>query len=268
MLAFMSLALEILPCVMRSLWPRRCSWRRQSFVHAADPPVITFQTYPGQRVLNDVRVATNLLGGEKATKAFNEGIKEKLGEKGFEGLDLSKAVVGYINLMPKPEETSVVVVFPVTGEKEFVDFCDRWNGHAVTKELEKGLWELPPLSPRYKARMKFSEGYAYIASAESEKVAAAALDAKALVPPNKLYDVTANAMFAGKFHFDRLTAEQKASASYLSQELQGGTGFRRRGIEGGLVREFIVKPVLPEIEKLIGRATRCSSAGRKVRPFA
>lgn len=221
-----------------------------SVVYAADPPVITFQTHPVERVLNDMRFAADLIGGEKAVKAFNNAIKEKLGEKGFEGLDLGKPVVGYINLKPKPEDTSVVIAFPVTGEKEFVALCDRWNPGWKAKDLGKGIWELPPLAPRYKARMKFSEGYAYIASGDTAEAALAALDEKALVPANKLYDPAENAVFMGKFHFDRLTPEmKKAIPTYLKNfknELGlGNIPDRQLG--------KIIKAALPEIEKMLAR---------------
>src|SRR5829696_1903375 len=94
---------------------------------AADP-AITFQTHPLDRVLDDLRAAADLVGGEKAVKAVNKAIKDKLGEKGFDGLDLSRPVVGYVLLDPKPENVVSVIAFPITGEKEFIAFCDRWNG--------------------------------------------------------------------------------------------------------------------------------------------
>ena len=73
-----------------------------SDVRAADPP-ITFQTQPLDRLLGDLRIAADLVGGEKVVKAFNDGIKAQLGEKGFEGLDLNKPIVGYVILGPSPK---------------------------------------------------------------------------------------------------------------------------------------------------------------------
>ena len=113
-------------------------------VFAADPP-ITFQTQPFDRLLGDLRTAADEVGGEKAVKALNASMRDHLGEKGFEGLDLTKPIVGYVILAPKPEDITAVIAFPITGEKEFLALCDRWNHGEKAKDLGKGIYELPPL---------------------------------------------------------------------------------------------------------------------------
>src|SRR5947208_1588180 len=86
----------------------------------AAEPLITFQTPPVDRVLADVRAAAEFVGGDKAIKSFDASIKDKFGEKGFDGIDLSKPVVGYVVLDTKPENIALVLALPVTGEKEFL----------------------------------------------------------------------------------------------------------------------------------------------------
>jgi hypothetical protein len=216
---------------------------------AADPP-ITFQAHPTERVLNDLRFAADLVRGEKAVKAFNDAIKAKLGEKGFEGLDLGKPVVGYVVLAPKLEESTAVVAFPVTNEKDFVAFCDRWNSGVKAKDLGKGLWEVPPLVPGLKARMRFANGYAYVALGTDPEPA---LGAKALVAPEKLYDPGEPAVFMGRLHFDRLTPEVKkalpAYAAKLKEAFANG-----RGLFGfGAQEKAILGPVMEGIEKMFAR---------------
>ena len=132
-----------------------------SAVRAADPP-ITFQSHSFERVLNDIRFAADLVGGEKAVKAFNDGIKAKLGER-VRGAGPEQAHRRLRHSAPKPADITAVIAFPITGEKGFIALCDRWNGGEKAKDLGKGIWQVPPLDPRYKARMKFSDGYAYIA---------------------------------------------------------------------------------------------------------
>lgn len=215
----------------------------------ADPP-ITFQTHAVERVLTDTRAAANLIGGEKAVKAFNEAIKDKLGAKGFEGLDLNKPVVGYINLMPKPEDTSVVIALPMTDEKDFLALCERWNRGEKPKDLGKGIWQVPPIEPRYTARMKFSDGYAYVASGDTEKAALAALDEKAIVAPNKLYDPTEKAVFMGKVHFDRLTPEMKKAIPTYIKDFKNYSGldrFAKRELDA------ISRELIPEFENMFAR---------------
>src|SRR5262249_11751354 len=133
-----------------------------------------------------------------------------------------------------------------------IALCNRWNRGEKAVDLGQGFWELPSLAPRYKARMKFSEGYAYIASAETVEAARAALGAKALVPVDKLYDPAENAVIMGKFHFDRLTPEmKKAIPTYLTNfKNELGLG------EGGLIARDLgklIKAAMPDIEKMIAR---------------
>ena len=149
-------------------------------------PPIVFQTQPLGRVLDDIRAGANILGGDKGIKALNEGIKTLLGEKGFEGLDVGRPLVGYVVLAPKPEDITAVVAFPVTGEKEFLDLCDRANVDKLRQDAkDKTLYHMPPLNPRYKAVMRFQDRYAYIAYGFNPMPH---LEPKALVPMAKLYD--------------------------------------------------------------------------------
>jgi hypothetical protein len=211
----------------------------------ADPP-ITFQTHAVERVLDDLRGAADMIGGEKAVKAVNAAIKDKLGEKGFEGLDIGKPVVGYVTLAPKLDETVAVIAFPVTGEKEFLSFCERWNFGQKPKDLGKGLYEVPPLFPQLKARMKFAEGYAFIALGKDPEPA---LDARALVSPTKLYDPAERAVFAARLHFDRIPPEVKKAIPPYFAEL--GKKWEESAGDGAWGK--IVKAALPELEKMVSR---------------
>ena len=217
----------------------------------ADPP-ITFQSQPINRVLDDFRAAADLIGGEKAVKAVNAAIKDRLGDKGFAGLDLDRPVVGYVTLAPKPEDIVAVVAIPFTAEKDFLALCERFNGSAP-KDLGKGLFQLPPLDPRYKALMRFSDRYAYISYGANPEPA---LDAAALVPANKLYDPAEQAVVAAKFHFDRLTPEVKLAVPTYAKEIK-----KELGLDGDGLRIFgfgrqeaaIFKPMIDEVEKLFAR---------------
>ncbi|QJW95970.1 hypothetical protein [Frigoriglobus tundricola] len=175
-----------------------------SAVRAADPPV-TFQTHSLDRALFDLRTAADFVGGEPAVKAVNKGIQNLFGEKGFEGLDINRPVAGYVILAPKPEDITAVVALPVTDEKAFLALCDRASNEKH-KDLGKGLYQLPAPDGPVKARLRFSDGYAYIAYGFSPEPA---LGASAMVPVGKLYDPTEKATVAAKLHFDRVTPEVK-----------------------------------------------------------
>lgn len=174
---------------------------------SADPPIV-FQTMPIGRVLDDARTLINGAAGEKAVKSFNDAIKETFGEKGFEGLDLTRGVVGYAVIAPKLEQSATVIALPISNEKDFLDLCERANKQKP-KPLPGGLYELPKSEFADKAVVRVVGDYAYLCSANDP---APYLDAKALVPANKLFDPNELALGCIKAYPDRLPKELKAAA--------------------------------------------------------
>ena len=185
---------------------------------AADPPVV-YQTQPVGRVLDEARAAVNSMGGERAVKEFNAGIRQKLGEKGFDGLDLNRPLVGYVVVPADAKKSVAVVAIPVSGEKAFLDFCERWN-KSKPKALKDGLYEVPPPGPETKAVMRVVDGYAYVATAASDP--AAALDPKVLIPAGKLFDPTDTALMTGRVYFDRFPQELRDKAAEQLEEAKKG----------------------------------------------
>jgi hypothetical protein len=221
---------------------------------AADPPPIVFQVQPLERALGDLRTAADLIAGENGTKAVNDGIKETLGEKGFEGLDIGRPIVGYVILTPKPEDITAVLALPITGQKEFLELCER-----VTKEKpqadrkDKTLYELPA-NPGLgvKLLVRFAEQYAYIGIGTNP---AAHLDAKALVPMPKLYDPADQAVISARLYFDRIPLAVKLA---LPAHLERAKKAILEALE--LDREeWLVKPIMTEVDKLLTRYTRLAA---------
>ena len=134
-------------------------------------------------------------------------------------------------------------MFPVTGEKEFLALCDRANS-IKHKDLGKGLYELPALDRRYKARLRFSEGHAYMAYGFNPEPA---LDPKALVAAGSLYDPAEKGVVAARFHFDRLTPEVKKALPVLLKEVKA-TLFTGGGI--GQQEKLILDPLEQALDKL------------------
>lgn len=211
---------------------------------AAADPVITFQTQPLGRQLNDIRQMARTVAGEDGVKSINEGIKSKLGAKGFDGFDISRPIVGYIDVPANLEEFVAVVAFPVTGEKEWLEFCERWN-KSKPKELKDGVYEVPGPGPEFKAAMKVVDGYAYIATGIKDP--GRVLDAKNIVPFVKLYDGTDISLAMGKLYVDRIPKELRAQAKGLVDQLKKA---RLPGMSE-MESQILLKPVHQLTTKLL-----------------
>jgi hypothetical protein len=221
---------------------------------AADLPPIVFQVQPLERALGDLRTAADLIGGDKGTKAVNDGIKELLGEKGFDGLDIGRPIVGYVVLTPKPADITAVVALPITGHKEFLDLCER-----VTKEKlqadgkDKTLYEIPT-NPALgvKLLIRFVEQYAYIGIGTNP---GPHLTAKAVVPMPQLYDPADQAVVSARLYFDRIPLAVKLALPGHIEEV------KKKLVEAAELgqEEWLVKPVMAELDKLLARYTRLAA---------
>ena len=216
---------------------------------AAEPPLppIVFQSQPIGRILDDLRLSADIVGGEKGVKALNEGLKQLLGEKGLEGLDISRPMIGYVVLAPKPQDITAVIAFPVTGEKEFLGLCDRVNKDKLKVDAkDKTLYHMPPLEPQYKALMRFKDRYAYIAYGANP---APQIESAALVPMGKLHDPAERGLFAARLHVERIPLPVLLAAGSWMDEVK--KRFAGRGI--GRQAEAILNPAMAELEKLATR---------------
>jgi hypothetical protein len=217
---------------------------------AADPAIV-FQAHSFGQVLDSVRSSVNLIAGDKAVKVFNRNIREALGEKGFEGLDIGRPIFGYVVLAPKPEDITGVIALPITSEKDFLDLCERANNQKPKLAgKEKDIYELPPLDERYKALMRFSDQYAYIAYGAKP---APALEAKSLVPMRNIYIPTEKGLFASRIYFSRIPLAVKLAMpnliAVMKKAVMGFLGLSRWN-------DAIVKAIMPDVDKLIARYTK------------
>src|SRR5437762_13972151 len=92
----------------------------------AEPPKPTavIRTQPVSRLLSESKEIVRQVGGQaegdRLVKQFEKALRDALGEQGFEGLDINRPLAGYVVLRDQLEDTGLVLVVPVSGEKEFV----------------------------------------------------------------------------------------------------------------------------------------------------
>lgn len=182
---------------------------------AAEPPIV-FQVQPAGQLIEKVRSIARMAGGDAAIKELNAAIKEKLGDKGFEGLDLERPVLGYVLMDGKLEEVVGVVVVPITGEKEFLALFERFSDKKLTAD-DTGYYEIPTPGPDAKVGMRFSDQHAYFAIGKDPKPA---LAAKKLVPAARIYDPSDKATAVARLRFDRLPKQIREELADGLKELK------------------------------------------------
>ncbi len=187
---------------------------------AAPPrlPPLVFQTQPAGKLLDDLRAAARMLGGDKAVAEFNDKLKGKFGDKGLDGLDLTRPTVGASDVTSDGDEFGVYVL-PITGEAAFLALVERVGGKAEAVDGKKGLYALSyPDADDEESKMwpkwlRFADGLAYLADRE-ETVATADV----LLPPDRLLAPNETALVAVHVHFDRFPDDVRAAAAKALDE--------------------------------------------------
>ena len=180
-----------------------------------EPPTIVFQARNGQKILDDFRAYLKLNGGgEEIQKKVDGMLKEALGEKGFDGLDLARPMGGYAYLRGKFETSHLVLVLPITNEKDALGLLERLHLGAQDSKI-KGIYELTGGPFRdMKGHLRFHDKHAYLSIHGPEIEARDALDALAvtekLIPISRLVDDKDTALFAATItgkHFPKELAD-------------------------------------------------------------
>ncbi|HVK17241.1 MAG TPA: hypothetical protein VM533_09855 [Fimbriiglobus sp.] len=174
-------------------------------------PAVTAQLAPLGKALTDVKAIVRTVAGDGAVKQMEEAIKEGLGEKGFDGVDLLRPAAGYVNLdkvetFEDPKNITGVLLVPITDEKAFVEFLKRVKLDVEPVEGKAGLYRIDPRdgeSAPFPVRMRFADRYAHIGFNVKDD----ALAADKLVPAAKLVNPAERGLFAYTTYYSRLPKE-------------------------------------------------------------
>jgi hypothetical protein len=211
---------------------------------SAEPPkpTVVVRTQPVSRLLTEYREMIRQVGGpaegDRAVKRFDNELKDALGEQGFEGLDINRPIAAYSVFREKLEDTGLVLVVPVTGEKEFIAFLDRIQVKAKAVDGKKGVYALELPGPagdvfRKGSHLRFADGgWAYVGLNDGEPA-----DAKDLVPPGDLFDNAEQSLVSAKLYPGRVP--EKLLASLLDEMDKTANGIK--GFAGAVGPKHLAK---------------------------
>ena len=191
------------------------------FAQAAktDGPAITVQAQPFGKLLADVKLIVQTVGGADAVKTLEEKIEDTFGEKGFTGIDQTRLFGGYVNLKDDLEDIGGVVMVPVTSDADFLALLKRLRIETEMVKDTKGLYELTPPEDAdlgdKSLRLRFKDGYAYIGInlEDAELAADKLLPFKDVVTPNE------TSTLSYRTYLQRYSKELKEKALAQSDQL-------------------------------------------------
>jgi hypothetical protein len=169
----------------------------------AEPPkpTVVVAAKPISRLLAEYREMLRQVGGaaqgEQLVKGFENDLKEIFGEHGFEGIDLNRPLAAYSTVREKFKETNLVLVVPVTGEKEFLALLERLKIKSAPVKDKKGLYKLEFIGPGFLTSapyVQFTDGGWVYVGLNGDEVS----DAKNRLPLEDLFDNADLSLFSAK----------------------------------------------------------------------
>ena len=215
----------------------------------AAEPSFTAQAQPLSRLLADVRAFVKVVAGpegDRALEGMDKGIKEALGEKGFEGLDLNRHLAAYGTLAADPAKSSAVLVLPTTGDKDFLDLLGRIKLKATAVDGKAGLHRVEPAPPAgglpVPVYLRLVEGAAYLSVNDPK---GASLDPAGLPAAETLVKLEDQALVTVRANPAALPAKVVRQPFEMFDQLRkGGRNGGGRGMFAMGPMEFLVLPYL------------------------
>jgi len=214
-------------------------------------PNLVVQAQPISRWITDIRSLRRVLepgDPQNADKQFEQSLKQILGEKGFEGIDLDRPISGYGTLAATPTESQFVMVIPITGQDEFLALLDRLPEKlkADPEDGKKGLFRIAgrgalPIS----MYLRIVDQNAYVSFNDED---GSLLDPAKLLPSAKLVDPADQSSLTIRAFPDRLPAKLiRQTFDQFTQRkkdfLQGNARGGRAMFMVGFVRMAILSPL-------------------------
>lgn len=184
-------------------------------------PIVTFQVQSLEKLLEAALYLTATTGNEEPAKQMDAFLKARIGDKGFEGIDVKKPLGGYVFLGAQAKDNPNFVFFvPLADEKTFLEALDNLDFLKVKKKGEDGVRTvqvrpgLPLPLPPFDLHMTFANQYAYLSLNDKAPLA----KDKRLDPAEVLPAVQTN-LATVVWHLDRLPEELKQN---MLKELKAG----------------------------------------------
>lgn len=180
------------------------------------PPTVVLRVSSIDSLIDHVKFLASLAGQQDAARQIEGLIKAKIGDKGLEGVDSSRAFGFYGRIGKELEDISGVILLPIADENAFLKLLENLKVPVV--KGGEGIYTIKTGSP-IDAYLRFANKYAYITAPTT-----GALDNKNLVDPAKLLAAKATNAFSLTIQLDQVPDVAKllatAQAEQVLQELQ------------------------------------------------
>jgi hypothetical protein len=184
-------------------------------VRAADDksePILVVKVRSLNALIDTGKYLAGLAGQEEHARQVERMIKNRIGEKGLEGIDAKRPLGIYSNDL-NPQRASPVFMVPVADQKALLKLLKQVDLEPTEKD---GLYTVSPEFLPVEVYFRFGNGYAYITALNAGSV-----DKDRLLDPDGLKLPHARALAAATLNIDRIPRSLKQIAiSTLEKNFQ------------------------------------------------
>jgi hypothetical protein len=169
-------------------------------VRAADSalPTLVVKVRSIDGVIADVKYLAELAGQGAQAKQQIDGVLQKVLPKGFQGIDTHRPLGLYGTIDDSLQDSTGVILIPVSDEKAFVDLIEQVT-HSKPKKEDDGTYEFTPDNSPVSIYFRFAHKYAYVTGRNKTPI-----DKTKLLPPETVFGTETKDTIAATFNLDRI----------------------------------------------------------------
>lgn len=161
-------------------------------------------------ILADLHYLAAQVGKEEEAKQAEAMLKEKVGDKGLEGIDMSKPIGLYLIAGPNGTDSYGAVMIPVKDEKALLNALKNFNVDA--KPNKDGLYTVKHEKSPVPIFFRFANGYAYVTGVNEAGIAK-----NKLLSPSEVLPAGDSALLSATIRIDQIPDSLKEmGVGYLS----------------------------------------------------
>ena len=181
-------------------------------------PPFVIQSQSLGELIPQLREAMGQLLSKKGRKKLEKKVMTEITPENLNGLDWKRPFLAFADpdatlLKGEFEKSRLVVMIPVTGEKEFIELLQK--GMLTPEKKDDGVYKIKLPDFPIDISMRFFRGYAYIG------IAGKNLDPELLPTPKQLIDEKEKAPCCLRINPDKLSPGFKAALLESVKELEG-----------------------------------------------
>lgn len=224
---------------------------------AADEPTVVIRVNSLDTTFKDLKVLATLIDQEKAYESIRDLLKAKVGDKGLQGVDLSRPAGAYVRFGEELSDINGAVLVPVADTQAFLALLGNLgmnpskgkdDSYTVTLTLQNGQ--------NIDLYMRLANKYAYFSAVNPENVSV-----KNLLDPAKVLAGSADSLLSVVVRLDQVPEALKFLAvAQIEQNLQN---LHAQAPEGQTERQKeFHKAAVKQLSKTIADAVRQGQRGQ------